>query len=57
MRTCVDNKEETTMLSNLLRLAGSGMLASVMGLAQAQTDGIYYAAHHDYRVVEVADGL
>jgi len=57
MRTCVDNKEETTMLRNLLRLAGTGMLASVMGLAQAQTDGIYYAAHHDYRVVEVADGL
>lgn len=45
------------MLRNLLRLAGTGMLASVMGLAQAQTDGIYYAAHHDYRVVEVADGL
>ena len=45
------------MLRNLLRLAGTGMLASVMGLAQAQTDGIYYAAHHDYRVVEIADGL
>ena len=45
------------MLRNLLRLVATAMLAMTAAVASAQTDGIYYAAHHDYRVVTVAEGL
>lgn len=40
----------------LLDIAAAGLLAAVAGSAFAQSD-IYYSAHHDYRVVEVTDGL
>ena len=43
------------MLRYLLRLAGTCMLVTVAAAASAQR--VYYAAHHDYRVVTVAEGL
>jgi aldose sugar dehydrogenase len=45
------------MLRYLLKLAGTGLLMTAAAAAIAQSDGIYYAAHHDYRVVTVAEGL
>jgi len=43
------------MLRYLLKLAVTCMLATVAAAASAQR--VYYAAHHDYRVVTVAEGL
>jgi glucose/arabinose dehydrogenase len=45
------------MLRNLILTIGTSVLVVVANLASAQTDGIYFAAHHDYRVVPVAEGL
>ena len=44
------------MLRFLLKLAGTGLLVTATTVAGAQSD-IYHSAHHDYRVVTVADGL
>jgi len=44
------------MLRYLLKFAGTSLLVITAAAASAQSD-IYYAAHHDYRVVTVADGL
>lgn len=44
------------MLRNLLKLVSAGLLLTVTATASAQSD-TYYAAHHDYKVVTVADGL
>ncbi len=43
------------MLRYLLKLAVTCMLATVAAAASAQR--VYYAAHHDYQVVTVAEGL
>jgi len=43
------------MLRYLLMLVATSMLVSVATTASAQR--VYYAAHHDYRVVTVAEGL
>ena len=43
------------MLRYLLMLAATSMLVTVAAAASAQR--VYYAAHHDYRVVTVAEGL
>lgn len=40
----------------LLEITAAGLLATVAFSASAQSD-MYYSAHHDYRVVTVADGL
>lgn len=40
----------------LLEITAAGLLATVAVSASAQSD-TYYSAHHDYRVVTVADGL
>ena len=45
------------MLRYLLKLAGTGLLMTAAASTIAQSDDIYYAAHHNYRVVTVADGL
>ena len=45
------------MIRKLLQQASIALLISTASLANAQQDGIYYAAHHDYRVVPVAEGL
>ena len=44
------------MFRYLLKLVGTGLLVTAAALASAQSK-IYYAAHHDYRVVTVAEGL
>lgn len=44
------------MLHNLLRLAAAGLLVLTVATASAQSR-TYYAAHHNYRVVPVADDL
>lgn len=44
------------MLRKCLVLAASGLMLSVSSLASAQDD-VYPAAHHDYRVETVVDGL
>ena len=44
------------MLRYLLKLAGMGLLVIAATAATAQSK-IYYAAHHDYRIVTVADDL
>lgn len=44
------------MFRYLIKLAGAGLLVIAAAAASAQSN-IYYAAHHDYRVVTVADGL
>ena len=44
------------MLRYPLKFAGTSLLVITAAAASAQSD-IYYAAHHDYRVVTVADGL
>ena len=44
------------MFRYLLKLAGTCLLVTAAAAASAQSK-IYYAAHHDYRVVTVADGL
>lgn len=44
------------MFRNLIKLAGSALLMAVTAAASAQPD-MYYASHHNYRVVPVADGL
>lgn len=44
------------MIRYLLKLAGTGLLATAAALASAQSD-TFYAAHHNYRVVPVAEGL
>ena len=44
------------MFRYLLKLAGTSLLVTAAAAASAQSD-IYYAAHHDYRVVTVAEGL
>ena len=43
------------MLRYLLKLAGTSLLMTVAASASAQR--VYYAAHHDYRVVTVTEGL
>ena len=43
------------MLRYLLMLVATSMLVTVAATASAQR--VYYAAHHDYRVVTVAEGL
>ena len=43
------------MLRYLLMLVATSMLVTVASTASAQR--VYYAAHHDYRVVTVAEGL
>ena len=43
------------MLRYLLKLAGTSLLMTVAASASAQR--VYYAAHHDYRVVPVTEGL
>jgi glucose/arabinose dehydrogenase len=45
------------MLRYLLKLAGTGLLMTAAASTIAQSDDIYYAAHHNYRVGTVADGL
>ena len=44
------------MFRYLLKLACTSLLVTAAAAASAQSK-IYYAAHHDYRVVTVADGL
>lgn len=44
------------MLRYLLKLVATGLLVTATAAASAQSK-IYYAAHHDYRVVTVAEGL
>lgn len=44
------------MIRSLIKLAGVGLLATATLSASAQ-DRTYNSAHHDYRVVTVADGL
>ena len=44
------------MFRYLIKLAGAGLLVIAAAAASAQSN-IYYAAHHDYQVVTVADGL
>lgn len=44
------------MFRNLLKLAGTALLATAAISVNAQSD-IYHAANHDYRVVTVADDL
>ena len=44
------------MFRCLIKLAGAGLLVIAAAAASAQSN-IYYAAHHDYQVVTVADGL
>ncbi len=44
------------MIRYLLKLAGTGLLVTAAATASAQSE-TYYASHHDYRVVTVADGL
>jgi len=44
------------MLHYLLKLVNTGLILVVAASASAQ-DKTYYAAHHDYRVATVADGL
>jgi glucose/arabinose dehydrogenase len=45
------------MLRKLILTIGTSVLVAAASLASAQSDGIYFAAHHDYRVVPVAEGL
>ena len=45
------------MLRHLLKLFSAGLIVVFASNAPAQTDGVYYAAHHNYRVVEVAEGF
>ena len=44
------------MLRYFFILASTGFLVTATAVATAQSK-IYYAAHHDYRVVTVAEGL
>ncbi len=44
------------MLRSMLNLAGACLLTTAAAVASAQSD-IYYASHHNYRVVPVVDGL
>ena len=44
------------MFRYLIKLAGASLLVIAAAAASAQSN-IYYAAHHDYQVVTVADGL
>ena len=44
------------MFRNLLKLAGTALLATVAAGANAQSD-VYHAANHDYTVVTVAEDL
>ena len=44
------------MLRYLLKLAATGLLVATATAVSAQQD-MYYAAHHNYRVVPVAEGL
>ena len=44
------------MLRYLLKLATTGLLVTAAAAVSAQSE-IYYAAHHDYRVVTVTEGL
>ena len=45
------------MLGHFLKLTSAMLLFSAAALTSAQSDGVYYAAHHNYRVVEVAEGF
>ena len=45
------------MLRHFLKLTSALLLVLGTGATNAQSDGIYYAAHHNYRVVEVAEGF
>ena len=45
------------MLRHFLTLTSAMLLFSAAALTSAQSDGVYYAAHHNYRVVEVAEGF
>ena len=45
------------MLRHFLKLTSALLLVLGTGTTNAQSDGIYYAAHHNYRVVEVAEGF
>ena len=47
-------KEEETMVRHFLKLASAMLMFNAAAFTYAQSDGIYFAAHHDYRVVEVA---
>ena len=44
------------MFRNLLKLAGTAVLATAAAGAYAQSD-VYHAANHDYKIVTVADDL
>ena len=44
------------MFRNLLKLVAASVLVTAAVTASAQSD-IYYAAHHDYKVVTVTEGL
>ncbi|MFL2856344.1 MAG: PQQ-dependent sugar dehydrogenase [Pseudohongiellaceae bacterium] len=45
------------MLRDFLKLFIASLLIVFTANTYAQTNGVYYAAHHNYRVVEVAEGL
>lgn len=45
------------MLRHWLKLFSAGLILSIASYASAQSDGMYYAAHHNYRVVPVVDGF
>ena len=44
------------MLRHFLKVFSASLLIVFAANTYGQTDGIYYAAHHNYRVVEVAEG-
>ena len=45
------------MVRHFLKLASAMLMFNAAAFTYAQSDGIYFAAHHDYRVVEVAEGF
>jgi len=45
------------MLRQCLALVGGGLLLTASTLTSAQSDDIYFAANHDYRIETVAEGL
>jgi len=49
-------KRKEIMLRNVLKLVSTGLILAVAASASAQ-DRTYYAAHHNYRVTTVTDGL
>lgn len=45
------------MFRNTIKLVGIGLLLAGVAVSASAQDKIYYAAHHNYRVATVADGL